>query len=47
MVMYLLTVHYNSFVIHVCLDGTSKNQLKANWDALVAQAFCENCAQET
>ena len=28
------------------MEQESKNQPKANWDALAAQAFCEICAQE-
>jgi hypothetical protein len=29
------------------MEQESKNQPKANWDALVAQDFFEICAQET
>ena len=29
------------------MEPQNKNQPKANWDALAAQAFCEICAQET
>jgi hypothetical protein len=28
------------------MEQESKNQTKATWDALAAQAFCEICAQE-
>jgi hypothetical protein len=28
------------------MESESKNQPKANWDAIVAQTFCEICAQE-
>jgi hypothetical protein len=28
------------------MESESKNQPKANWDAIAAQAFCEICAQE-
>ena len=28
------------------MEQESKNQPKANWDAVAAQAFCEICAQE-
>ena len=28
------------------MEPESKNQAKANWDALAAEAFCEICAKE-
>jgi hypothetical protein len=29
------------------MEQESKNQPKANWDALAALVFCDICAQET